>query len=308
MPACENPVTAGRLASNTIEPISKGVDTWERREKPLAATYCPGTIMRNRRQQLVFFFLMLGGVQGWAGCGSGEGDAPGQAGGTAGTPETVPSGGTGEAGRTGGTGSVGEAGQTGMAGQAGGVVPSSGGGTSSGGKTTGGSTGTSGSGGTSGSARTSGNSDMASQYVNAINAVRAAVTKPDNYTGTWTPLPDVTWSETVAASAQTWANNLAANQNCGLQHESQNKYGENLAKGTNLTPKQAVDMWASEKSLYTWSSTYSMADFDAGSGHYTQLVWRKSTQVGCGSATCARVVVISCRFSPPGNVIGQPAY
>ena len=149
---------------------------------------------------------------------------------------------------------------------------------------------------------------MANQYVDTINAVRAAVTQPANYTGTWTPLPNVTWSDTVAASAQAWANNLATNQNCNLVHESQNTYGENLAMGTNLTPQQAVDIWAGEKSAYTWSPTYSMADFNAGSGHYTQLVWRKSTQVGCGSATCGKTVVISCRFSPPGNYIGQAIY
>jgi hypothetical protein len=83
---------------------------------------------------------------------------------------------------------------------------------------------------------------------------------------------------------------------------------ENLAMGTNLTPKQAVDMWASEKNLYTWSPSYSRADFDAGSGHYTQLVWRKSTQVGCGSTSCARSVVISCRFSPAGNFMGQAVF
>jgi uncharacterized protein YkwD len=155
---------------------------------------------------------------------------------------------------------------------------------------------------------TTGSQGASSQYVDAINAVRAAVTKPASYTGTWAPLPDVSWSETVAASAQAWANHLATDNQCGLAHESQNTYGENLAMGTSLTAQQAVDMWASEKNLYTWSPTYSMADFDAGSGHYTQLVWRKSTQVGCGSTACGRAVVISCRFSPPGNYIGQAAY
>jgi pathogenesis-related protein 1 len=150
---------------------------------------------------------------------------------------------------------------------------------------------------------------VAAQYVDAIDAVRAAVTEPANYSGTWTPLPNVTWSDTVAASAQAWATNLATTQNCGLTHESQKTYGENLAMGTNLTPQGAVNLWAGEKNLYTYSAKYSQADFNAGSGHYTQLVWRTSIQVGCGSATCSgNVVVISCRFLPPGNYIGQPVY
>jgi uncharacterized protein YkwD len=151
-------------------------------------------------------------------------------------------------------------------------------------------------------------SNVASQYVDAINAVRQAVTAPTNYSGTWAPLPNVTWSDTVAASAQTWANTLASTQNCGLTHESNTGYGENLAAGMNLTPSAAVKLWADEKSKYTYSAKYTQADFNGGSGHYTQLVWRKSTEVGCGSATCGGTVVISCRFNPPGNYLGEPVY
>ena len=47
----------------------------------------------------------------------------------------------------------------------------------------------------------------------------------------------------MAASAQSWADHLATN-NCALVHEQQQTYGENLAVGTNLTPQQAVDLWA----------------------------------------------------------------
>jgi pathogenesis-related protein 1 len=69
-----------------------------------------------------------------------------------------------------------------------------------------------------------------------------------------------------------------------------------------------VNLWAKEASLYTWSATYTMADFNKGSGHYTQLVWRKSIQIGCGSASCGNAKVISCRYSPPGNMLGSSVY
>jgi uncharacterized protein YkwD len=152
-------------------------------------------------------------------------------------------------------------------------------------------------------------STAANQYVAAHNAVRSAVTQPSNYTGTWVAIPNVTWSDTIAATAQVWVENLATSQNCSLVHATGTGYGENLAMGSNLTPQQAVDMWAGEKSLYAWSKTYSMADFNAGSGHYTQLVWRSTTQIGCGSANCSsNRVIICCRYSPPGNYIGQAVY
>lgn len=144
----------------------------------------------------------------------------------------------------------------------------------------------------------------AAAYVNAHNAVRAAVVEPANYPGTWQPLPPVTWSEQVAASAQEWANHLRDTQNCNLVHDTGSGYGENLAGGWQLSPEVAVELWAEEKETYTYNPRYQFV-----SGHYTQIVWRDSTTIGCASASCSEnQSVIVCRYSPPGNVIGQQPY
>ncbi len=147
-------------------------------------------------------------------------------------------------------------------------------------------------------------SPEAIEFVTAHNAVRAAVTEPADYPGVWEPLPPVIWSETVSASARTWANHLREANGCDLEHEMSGVYGENLAGGGGLTPSGAVDLWASEKDQYVFDPTY---DFVAG--HYTQIVWRDSIEIGCGIATCAGArSVASCRYHPPGNVIGQQPY
>lgn len=141
----------------------------------------------------------------------------------------------------------------------------------------------------------------AQAYVDAHNQVRAAVQKPASYSGNWEPLPDVRWSDEVAGTAQEWANHLRDSMNCDLEHAQASGYGENLAGGGGLGAKQAVELWASELANYTYAAKY---QFMSNTGHYTQIVWRKSTSIGCGKAECGRSAVVVCRYDPPGNVIG----
>ncbi|HXK16965.1 MAG TPA: CAP domain-containing protein, partial [Polyangiaceae bacterium] len=136
-------------------------------------------------------------------------------------------------------------------------------------------------------------SPNAMEFVAAHNAVRAAVTEPAGYTGTWQALPAVAWSDAVAASAQAWADHLMSTAGCDLQHASGTGYGENLAGGTHVSPQGAVDLWASEKANYTYSPKYA---FTNNTGHYTQIVWRASTYIGCASAACAGSNVVVCRY------------
>jgi pathogenesis-related protein 1 len=147
---------------------------------------------------------------------------------------------------------------------------------------------------------------MADEYVRAHNEVRAALEEPPNYPGTWEPLPPVTWSDEVADGAREWAQHLADTNDCDLEHSSGTGYGENLAGSSgSLSPATAVALWASEEEDYTFDPVYR---FDADTGHYTQIVWRESIAIGCGSARCGSATVICCRYSPPGNFIGNQPY
>jgi hypothetical protein len=68
--------------------------------------------------------------------------------------------------------------------------------------------------------------------------------------------------------------------------------GENLAVGyPNATAN--VDAWALERQEYSWSDP----GFDEETGHFTQLVWRNTTSVGCGRTNCDGRNGVCFRFS-----------
>lgn len=114
------------------------------------------------------------------------------------------------------------------------------------------------------------------------------------------------WSSDAAAYIQNWVDQLAATS-CNLQHRQPNQYGENLFMGSmGYGVGDAVKAWEDEKKFYT-GAPISPSNF-SGVGHYTQMVWRSTTQVGCAKASCNGMVIIGCNYNPAGNMIGQKPY
>jgi pathogenesis-related protein 1 len=103
--------------------------------------------------------------------------------------------------------------------------------------------------------------------------------------------PPMSWSPALAASAQQWANR------CVFNHDRNNPYGENLAWGTRLSAREAFGLWYEEISQYNWR-----APGFGPAGHFTQVIWRDSRQLGCAAARCGDEVYWVCRYAPAGNV------
>ncbi len=131
---------------------------------------------------------------------------------------------------------------------------------------------------------------VAQQFVAAHNRVRAK-----HCAG---PL---TWSTKLAAYAQKWADSLEA-KGCAFGH-SGGPYGENLAAGTEgvLDPEATVAMWYDEIKQYKFPD----GGFSMQTGHFTQVVWRGTKQVGCGHAQCKGNDIWVCEYDPPGNWDGE---
>ncbi len=111
----------------------------------------------------------------------------------------------------------------------------------------------------------------------------------------------VTWSSKLAEVAQQWANTLR-DRGCMFGH-SGGQYGENLAAGTigALDPEATVTMWYDEIRDYKFPD----GGFSMKTGHFTQLVWRDTKQVGCGHAQCKGNDIWVCEYAPFGNVEGE---
>jgi pathogenesis-related protein 1 len=136
----------------------------------------------------------------------------------------------------------------------------------------------------------------------------------------------IQWSDALQKKAELWAQQLKA-ENCSMKHSGP---GENLYKAypkQSATSKDAngnwiwqnslqavgetdvVGNWGNEKQWYGYAANSCNAPVNKSCGHYTQVVWKNSTHVGCAKAVCSDFAQIwVCNYEPVGNVRGQKPY
>ena len=129
--------------------------------------------------------------------------------------------------------------------------------------------------------------------------------------------PPLEWSIELANDAQDYADHLAKNDG-RLVHSSHWGQGENLYKTwssngslTNLTknPAEAASVcWYNEIKSYRCSKIRRFR-FGPAVGHYTQMIWDKTTHFGIGwSVSKTGKYYVVARYSPPGNWIKEYPY
>jgi pathogenesis-related protein 1 len=118
----------------------------------------------------------------------------------------------------------------------------------------------------------------------------------------------VKWSPTLAKFAQAWADELARTGE--FDHNPDYKYGENLWSGSGggLNVLSCVPRWYREKEKYTPGTPGGDE-----AGHYTQMVWKKTTEIGVGKAvyTTGRrkgALVVVANYNPKGNTNREKPY
>ncbi|KAJ3505096.1 hypothetical protein NLJ89_g7594 [Agrocybe chaxingu] len=113
----------------------------------------------------------------------------------------------------------------------------------------------------------------------------------------------LTWNDNLASKAQEWANG------CQFKHSggALGAFGENLAAGTgsSYSIAQAIKSWTDEVVDYNPNNP--------SPSHFTQVVWKGTTQVGCAVQSCSGIFearfgpakYFVCEYSPQGNIIGR---
>lgn len=127
-------------------------------------------------------------------------------------------------------------------------------------------------------------------------------------------IPPLVWNEDLEATATAWAAMCVDNTApAGLIDHNPNRsdghpyyVGENIYGSSGQPNAQAVvTAWVSEESNYDYPSN----SCSGVCGHYTQVVWRETQEIGCAMHLCPGLTYgygVVCNYGPGGNDGSQP--
>lgn len=124
-------------------------------------------------------------------------------------------------------------------------------------------------------------------------------------------LASLSWNPRLADEAARWAEKLA--QEGRLEHSNRQQRsgtGENLWMGTAgyYSTDHMIGAFTREKALFVAGRfpDVSLSGRWQDVGHYTQMIWPETREVGCAMAEAHGRDIMVCRYWPAGNWVGQP--
>jgi hypothetical protein len=134
--------------------------------------------------------------------------------------------------------------------------------------------------------------------------------------------PVLTWDQVLANEMGTYLST------CVWGHDANRSTGHTAAVGENIYARspivtadvgltEAHNSWKAEKAYFVNNPINTACTGGQVCGHYSQMVWKASTTIGCAYATCAtatnlagwtNIVLVGCRYYPAGNYLNQKAF
>uniref|UniRef100_A0A8B9BGH7 Cysteine rich secretory protein 2 n=1 Tax=Anser brachyrhynchus TaxID=132585 RepID=A0A8B9BGH7_9AVES len=141
------------------------------------------------------------------------------------------------------------------------------------------------------------NPDQQKLIVDKHNALRRGVNP------TASNMLRMEWNLAAATNAQNWANQCSLSHSPSSQRKTNVDCGENLYMSTAPSSwSDAIQAWYNEEKDFKYG--VGATTKDAVIGHYTQVVWYKSYQIGCAVAYCPNSnykYFYVCQYCPAGN-------
>lgn len=135
----------------------------------------------------------------------------------------------------------------------------------------------------------------------SLNSFESQILEEHNTKRALHGVQPLSWDPALAQWAADYAAKAFSCDNVQLIH-SGGPYGENLAAGY-VGGAAPVDAWYNEIKDYNFNSP----GFSEATGHFTQVVWKSTSTVGCAKVTCSnewRQYTI-CEYSKQrGNIVG----
>jgi len=116
-----------------------------------------------------------------------------------------------------------------------------------------------------------------------------------NYFRSLHGVPDLRWDTEIEKTAQEWADGCRIPQ----IHSGTPGVGENLARGFPTITAAIEAMYYNEEPKHDYANPQP----GAGTGHFTQIVWKDTKFLACANGNCPHLNggYWVCQYGPPGN-------